>query len=107
MTAPVGTQKKDDSYRITFTMPSKYTLETLPTPNNPYITFAEIPAKKYYVWKFTRYANEARANKQLNLFQKALKEQNITTDTPAILNQYNDPWTIPFMRTNERWIEIK
>ena len=107
MTAPVGTQKEGDSYRITFTMPSKYTLETLPTANNPNITFVEIPAKKYYVWKFTRYANEARANEQLSLFQKALKEQNITTDTIAILNQYNDPWTIPFMRTNERWIEVK
>lgn len=88
-------------------MPSKYTLETLPTPNNPNITFVKIPAKKYYVWKFSLYANEARANKQLSIFQKTLKEQNITTDTLATLNQYNDPWTIPFMRTNERWIEVK
>ena len=107
MTAPVGTEKEGDTYRITFTMPSKYTLETLPTPNNPNITFVEIPAKKYYVWKFTRYANEDRANKELSKFQNALKAQNIKADTTAILNQYNDPWTIPFMRTNERWIEVK
>ncbi len=107
MTAPVGTQKEGDSYLITFTMPSKYTIETLPKPNNPNITFVELPAKKYYVWKFSRYAQESRANKQLSIFQKALKEQNITTDTVAILNQYNDPRTIPFMRTNERLIEVK
>jgi len=53
MTAPVGTQKEGDSYIITFTMPSKYTIKTLPTPTNPNITFVEIPAKKYYVWKFS------------------------------------------------------
>ena len=107
MTAPVGTQKEGDTYLITVTMPSKYTIKTLPTPNNPNITFVDVPAKKYYVWKFSWYANEVRANKQLIMFQKALKEHNIITNTVAILNQYNDPWTIPFMRTNEWWIEAK
>ena len=53
MTAPVGTQKEGDTYLITFTMPSKYTIKTLPTPNNPNITFVDVPAKKYYVWKFS------------------------------------------------------
>ena len=80
MTAPVGIQKEDKSYRISFTMPSKYTLQTLPKPNNSSITFIEIPAKKYYVWKFSGYAKETRANKQMNKFKKALKEQKITTD---------------------------
>lgn len=107
MTAPVGIQKEAKRYRVSFTMPSKYTLKTLPKPNNDNITFVEIPAKKYYVWKFSGYAKETRANKQRNAFEKALKEQKIKTGGIAILNQYNDPWTIPFMRTNEWWIEVK
>lgn len=107
MTAPVSIEKEDKSYRVSFTMPSKYTLKTLPKPNNSNITFVEIPAKKWYVWKFSGYAKESRANKQLNEFKKVLKEQKITTEGISILNQYNDPWTIPFMRSNEWWIEVK
>lgn len=53
MTAPVGIQKEAKDYRVSFTMPSKYTLKTLPKPNNSNITFIEIPTKKYYVWKFS------------------------------------------------------
>jgi hypothetical protein len=53
MTAPVAAQQVGDTYRISFMMPSKYTLNTLPNPNNTNISFVEIPPKKYYVWKFS------------------------------------------------------
>ncbi|MBP7848369.1 heme-binding protein [Patescibacteria group bacterium] len=87
-------------------MPKSYTLATLPKPVNNNISFIEIPAKKYYVMKFSGYANEARANKKLEKFLQLLQENNITTTAAPILNQYNDPRTIPFMRTNEWWIEV-
>jgi hypothetical protein len=107
MTAPVGIQKESKSYRVSFTMPSKYTLKNLPKPDNTNITFTEIPAKKYYVWKFSGYAKEARANRQLKAFEKVLKQQKITTGKSTILNQYNDPWTMPLMRSNEWRKELK
>lgn len=102
MTAPVGSQKLWEQYRISFTMPSSYSIESLPEPNNANILFEEIPATSYYVWKFSGRANSSRANSQLELFQKALLDQWIQITTTPILNQYNDPRTIPFMRINER-----
>lgn len=105
MTAPVGTSKADNGYTISFTIPSKYTLETLPTPDNNKVKFVEIPSKSYYVWSFWWRANEMRANRELDLFQKTLKELGITSNAQPILNQYNDPWTMPIMRLNERRIE--
>lgn len=107
MTAPVAAQKEWHTYRVSFMMPHKYTLDTLPKPNNKNIAFVEIPAKKYYVWSFSWYATEPRANKQLALFLKALKSQNKKHAATSILNQYNDPWTMPLMRTNELWIEAE
>ncbi len=107
MTAPVALQQEGDTYTISFMMPSKYTLETLPKPNNTNISFIELPAKKYYVWKFSWYANESRANNQLEKFKKALADQNLQTSNEPILNQYNDPWTMPLMRINEWWIEVQ
>lgn len=107
MTAPVATMKEGGSYRVSFMMPSKFTLATLPKPTNSQVTFIQLPSKKYYVWSFSWYAGEARAQRQLALFLKQLKENGITTTHTPILNQYNDPRTIGFMRRNERWIELE
>ena len=107
MTAPVALEEYDGKYRVSFMMPSSFTLNTLPKPINENIFFVEVPSKKYYVWKFSGYANPSRADKQLWLFLNALQSQKIYPTTTPILNQYNDPWTIPFMRTNEWWIEIQ
>jgi hypothetical protein len=38
MTAPVGQERSGDRYRITFVMPSRYTLESLPEPTDERIT---------------------------------------------------------------------
>lgn len=35
MTAPVTQQGVDNTWRVRFVMPSKYTMQTLPKPNNP------------------------------------------------------------------------
>jgi len=106
MTAPVALQEDGAQYRVSFMMPSSFTLDTLPKPTNNNISFVEVPSKKYYVWKFSGRATESRATKQLELFQKSLKDQSLQGKQNPILNQYNDPWTIPFMRTNEWWIEL-
>jgi SOUL heme-binding protein len=107
MTAPVATEKRDNQYRVSFMMPSQYTLDTLPTPNNPSVRFEQIPEQQFYVWSFSFRANEARAQAQLEKFQEALKEQWIVTTATPILNQYNDPRTMPRLRTNEWWIAVK
>ena len=53
MTAPVTQQGSDKSWRVRFIMPSKYTMETLPKPNNPAIELKEIPAKRFAVIRFS------------------------------------------------------
>lgn len=49
MTAPVSMQQDDGKWRVQFTMPSKYTMETLPKPNNPEVEIIELPAQNYGV----------------------------------------------------------
>jgi len=108
MTAPVVLQASDDwQYRVSFMMPQKFTLDTLPKPNNKNVSFVSIPGSSYYVWKFSGYSNAAKADRQLQLFTNALKSQGIETTSAPILNQYNDPWTIWFMRKNEWWIAVE
>jgi hypothetical protein len=102
MTAPVLSEKSTDQSRtIGFVMPKKYTLESLPKPNNPKVTLREVPAKRFAVLKFSGYANEKRAAKKTAQLLDALKRDGVKTVAEPVLAQYNPPWTPPFMRRNE------
>ena len=52
MTAPVTQQGDGNTWRVRFIMPSSYTMETLPKPNNPTVELKEVPAKRYVVIRF-------------------------------------------------------
>lgn len=53
MTAPVMEQGTGDARRVTFSMPSKYTMGTLPKPNNSAVKLREIPAHRVAVTRFS------------------------------------------------------
>jgi hypothetical protein len=52
MSVPVTMQESAGKWRMYFVMPSKYTLETLPVPNNIEVQLREVPAKKFAVVHF-------------------------------------------------------
>ena len=47
MTAPVGQQREGDKWAVSFMMPSSYTMETLPIPDDPLITLRQVPARRW------------------------------------------------------------
>jgi hypothetical protein len=54
MTVPVSEETYGEKmHRISFTMPSKYTLETLPDPDDPRIKFKEVKNQKTAVLRFS------------------------------------------------------
>ena len=62
MTSPVLTTENNQTRTIAFVLPSAYTLETLPEPNNPKVTLAEVPARTVAALRFTWYASENRVD---------------------------------------------
>jgi hypothetical protein len=56
MTSPVlSTESTAGDRTIAFVLPSEYTLETLPVPNNTAVTLREVPAHTVAVLQFTWY----------------------------------------------------
>ena len=45
MTSPVVSESAGDAYTVSFIMPSKYTMDTLPTPSDPRVTLKEVPSR--------------------------------------------------------------
>ena len=107
MTAPVSMQQDDGKWRIQFTMPSKYTMQTLPKPNNPNITITEVPAQTYGVIKFSGLAGSKKVATKTEELQSWMQTQNLTIPGEPELARYNPPWTLPFLRRNEVMIAYK
>ena len=101
MTAPVSMQKADGQWRVQFTMPSHYTMQTLPKPNNPNVEIVEVPAQNYGVIKFSGLAGSQKVANKTEALQSWMQERNLTITGVPELARYNPPWTLPFMRRNE------
>ena len=107
MTAPVVATNNGDSQTISFGMPRTYTLETLPTPNDPRVKIVMIPAKKYAVMQFSWYRSDARIKSIQEKLLSALARDGVVAEGSTAYAGYNAPWTPPWMTRNEVLVELK
>ncbi len=106
MTAPVGVHQASNGWKVYFVMPSQYTLDSLPKPNNPLVNIKEIPEQKFAVIRFSGLVNEEKMRKKLSELEKWLASKKLKSIGQPELARYNPPWTLPFLRRNEVMVEI-
>jgi len=109
MTVPVNTESEQDSdtYKISFVMPSKYSREDLPEPNDSRVTLVEVPSRKVAVRRFSWSSSEENFKKQESILLASLERDEVQAAGAVNVARYNTPWTIPFMLRNEVQINIK
>lgn len=108
MTVPVlETTSKDSTRTIAFVLPSKYTLATLPKPNNNAVTLTQIPSRKVAVLSFTWYPTEQRVEAKKKLLNDYLKRDNKVIVGDIETARYNPPLSMPLTLRNEILIPIK
>ena len=106
MTAPVQQQSTGRSWQISFVMPSKYSMETLPQPKNDRVRLKEIMTKKFVVIKFSGTNSNENVTEHENQLMNYIEANQIEIIDSPKYAFYNAPWTLPFMRRNEVMIEI-
>jgi hypothetical protein len=108
MTAPVMENKviNNNTRIISFVMPSKYTKETLPKPNNPQVKIVPIPSKKMAVLTYSWYATESRVENKKRLLLLYLKRDSLLHSPEIQTARYNAPFNPPWMNRNEILTEI-
>ena len=108
MTTPVlNTLEADETRVISFVLPSKYTLDTLPQPNNSQVTLTQVEARKVAVLRFTWYPTASRVETKKQQLKKLLTEANIQSTGPVQVARYNPPLSMPLLLRNEIIIPIK
>lgn len=107
MTAPVSQIKSPSGFLVQFTMPKSFTLETLPTPNDPRVHLRQLPAKKVAVFTYSGSWSEERYLKKLEIFKESLRKDNVFILGEPALARYNSPFQLWFLRRNEIWLEVK
>lgn len=106
MTAPVMEQGTGDTRHVTFSMPSNYTLETLPKPNNSAVKLREVPAHRVAVTRFSWYAGDSRVLWFQVQLMDALHRDGIKTVWTPSYAGYNPPFSAPWLRRNEVMVDI-
>jgi len=107
MTVPVTGKAEGNSQVISFVMPSGYTLETLPTPNDSRIKLVEVPEQKIAALTFSWYRTDTRFEKMKNQLFADLARDNVTVIGTPIYAGYNPPWTPPWMNRNEIMVQVQ
>ena len=106
MTAPVQESLGVDQPELAFTMPRGYSLDSLPNPKDSSVKLVEVPARTVAVIRFSGWATDGKIERYTGELLDALVSRQIEINSEPMLNQYNPPWTAPFLRRNEIMIEI-
>lgn len=115
MTAPVSVQPAADAstwvqtnrWRVQFVMPAKYTLESLPVPNNGAVTLREVAGKTVAVARYSGLNTDSRIRKESQALTEWVQARKLVLSGPPQLARYDPPWTLPMLRRNEIQLEIK
>jgi hypothetical protein len=106
MTAPMAQSRCGTGYCISFVMPSRYTLITLPQPSNPNVTLRELPERIVAAVRYRgswRPALFARRQAELEGF---MARRGLKAAGAARFARYNPPYVPWFLRRNEVLIPV-
>ncbi len=107
MTAPVSRAADDEhGWVIRFFMPSKWTMATLPEPNDARVRLVDVPAETVAVLRFSGIAGQGAITARSAQLSNVLAGKGIQTVGDPVAWFYDPPWTLPFLRRNEVAVPI-
>ena len=107
MTAPVNQQPSEGNYVVSFLMPSKYTMETLPEPLDPNVRLRALPARKMAAMRYSGSWSRKKYEAKKALLKEFIQKKGLTVTGPDIFARYDPPFQLPFLRRNEVLFEVE
>ncbi len=111
MTTPVTQESigagTEPRWRVAFMMPSKYTMDTLPKPNDERVKFRVSDPIKRVAIVFDGLSTQSNLGTHRELLEAFVKDRGLKTKGEYTMAFYNDPFTLPWNRRNEWWVAIE
>ncbi len=107
MTAPVSQEAEDGKWRITFTMPAAYTLETLPEPLDDRVKLKEEPGRLIAAIRYSGTWSQARYEEKEAKLKSIVEKRGLKAVGEPIFARYNSPFSLWFLRRNEVLIPVE
>lgn len=106
MTAPVGQQRSAGKWAVSFTMPAKFSLETLPLPRDPAINIRQVPARTVAAVRYSGGWSEERYLEFKEKLESWIRGRGLEVTGEPVWARYNPPFTLWFLRRNEILIPV-
>lgn len=106
MTAPVGQQRSSGKWAVSFMMPSSYSMDTLPVPNDPTIMLRKVPARRLAAIRYSGTWSEKNYLKYKEQLESWIQENGFEIAGEAVWARYNSPFALWFLRRNEILIPV-
>ena len=106
MTAPVSQQSVQGKWAVSFMMPASYTMESLPTPDDPNIKLRQVPVRRVAAVWYSGFWSEEKYLLHKEKLEKWIKDNRFTVTGDPVWARYNPPFTLWFMRRNEILIPV-
>jgi hypothetical protein len=101
MTAPVTQERSGEQFTVQFMMPSKYTLDTLPKPNDSRIRFREVEGRTLAAIRYSgRWPHDTYETPLAELLG-VLRQNGYPPVGAPVWARYDPPFKPWFMRRNE------
>ena len=106
MTAPVNQQREAGKWRVTFMMPSEYTLETLPEPLDDRVELREVEGKLVAALKYSGTWSRKRYEQKREELESLIQKRDLRPVGEPVFARYNPPFIPWFLRRNEVLIPV-
>lgn len=107
MTAPVSQQRTPKGFAVAFTMPASFTMDSIPSPNDPAISLRLVPARRMAAIRYSGFWSENRFRHHKAKLEQWLKAKGLTAIGEAVWARYNSPFALWFLRRNEVLLAIE
>lgn len=108
MTAPVIAAIDEDAgaRRVAFVMPPGRALASLPAPRGGEVRLREVPQRRVAVLRFRGRYHELPARRRDELLAR-VRGAGLEPLGPVSFAGYDPPSTLPWLRRNEVWVEVR
>jgi effector-binding domain-containing protein len=88
-------------------MPAKYTMQTLPEPNDSRVKLVTLPGETYAVYRYTGTISATHVQAAHEALIRSLQGSGYAPIGEVVNWYYDPPWTLPPLRRNEAAVEVE